>query len=368
MSNRYKVCVYAICKNEEQFVDQWIDSMCEADQIVVTDTGSSDNTVKRLLARGAEVYVENIDPWRFDEARNRSLSHVPDDADICVCTDLDEIFLPGWRSRLEEQWSDTATMGKYLYNWSLKEDGSPDVQFTYFKVHTKRDYIWAYPVHECLRYVGSSAPVEVFIDGMVLNHYPDHSKSRSNYLPLLELGVKESPQDDRMNYYLGREYFFLGRWQACIDVQQRYLKLPTATWEEERCAAMRLIARCCNYLQNREQSRSWFYRAVAECPSMREPYVEFAHAAHGWQDWLLCLCMAEQALTITQKSKTYINVGNAWDHTPYDLAAIACWNLRLYEKAVSYERQAIAITPNDARLNANLHLFEKRVHQCTTNQ
>ena len=28
-----KVCVYAICKNEELFVDRWVDSMQEADEI-----------------------------------------------------------------------------------------------------------------------------------------------------------------------------------------------------------------------------------------------------------------------------------------------------------------------------------------------
>ena len=45
---KYKVCVYAICKNEEQFVDRWMDSMSEADQVVVLDTGSEDGTVERL--------------------------------------------------------------------------------------------------------------------------------------------------------------------------------------------------------------------------------------------------------------------------------------------------------------------------------
>ena len=45
---KYSVCVYAICKNEAQFVDRWMDSMGEADRIVVLDTGSSDETVKKL--------------------------------------------------------------------------------------------------------------------------------------------------------------------------------------------------------------------------------------------------------------------------------------------------------------------------------
>ena len=37
-----KVVVYAICKNEAQFVKRWAASMKEADQIVVLDTGSTE--------------------------------------------------------------------------------------------------------------------------------------------------------------------------------------------------------------------------------------------------------------------------------------------------------------------------------------
>ena len=96
----YNICVYAICKNEAKFVDRWMDSMSEADHIVVLDTGSDDGTVEQLRERGAQVTVEVISPWRFDTARNRSLELVPEDTDICVCTDLDEVFRPGWRKAL----------------------------------------------------------------------------------------------------------------------------------------------------------------------------------------------------------------------------------------------------------------------------
>ena len=96
-----KIVVYAICKNESQFVDRWMDSMLEADRVVVLDTGSDDDSVRRLRERGAEVTVETISPWRFDTARNRSLELVPEDAELCVCTDLDEVFRLGWRELLE---------------------------------------------------------------------------------------------------------------------------------------------------------------------------------------------------------------------------------------------------------------------------
>ena len=71
---KYKISVYAISKNEEKFVDRWMDSVSEADEIIVLDTGSTDNTVKKLKKRGAKVKVKKINPWRFDVARNESLA------------------------------------------------------------------------------------------------------------------------------------------------------------------------------------------------------------------------------------------------------------------------------------------------------
>ena len=53
---KYKICVYAISKNEEKFVDRWMDSVSEADEVFVLDTGSTDETVEKLKKRGASVF------------------------------------------------------------------------------------------------------------------------------------------------------------------------------------------------------------------------------------------------------------------------------------------------------------------------
>ena len=47
-----KVCVYAIARNEEQFVDRWMASMQEADCVCVLDTGSADRTAGEQHFRG----------------------------------------------------------------------------------------------------------------------------------------------------------------------------------------------------------------------------------------------------------------------------------------------------------------------------
>jgi len=359
----YKICVYAICKDEEKFVDRWMDSMGEADLVVVTDTGSSDATVERLRARGAVVYTDIVRPWRFDAARNISLAHVPEDVDICVCTDLDEIFTEEWRAALERAWTSQATKGNYLYNWSLKTDGTPDIQFNYFKIHARKGYKWVCPVHEHLDYSGEKPEKIVFIPGVTLNHHPDPAKSRGSYLPLLELAVAEDPLSDRMAYYLGREYMYKGMWEKSIRELKRHLSLPTATWADERSASMRWIAQCYFRLGDTAQANAWYYRAIAEQPAMREPYVECAQMAYQLSNWPMCFYMAEEALKIKEKSRTYVNMGYAWDHTADDLCAVACYRLGLYEKSLLHARAALELSPNDARLRENVRLIERACAQ-----
>lgn len=359
--NKYKICVYAICKNEEEFVDRWMDSMSEADLIVVTDTGSTDNTVEKLKARGACVYVDPVQPWRFDTARNISLDHVPEDVDICVCTDLDEIFEKGWRQLLEQAWTPNAKSGKYIYNWSLKADGSPDVQLYYTKIHSRKDYKWKHPVHEWLSYTGKEPQITVNIEGMVLNHYPDAAKSRNSYLPLLELAVQEDPSGTRVNYYLGREYMYKGEWQKCIDTLKHYLSLPDAVWAEERSASMRWIAKSFYQLSNLKEAYSWYYKAIAEAPGMRDPYVEFAKMAYFIADWPTVFYMTEEALKIHEKSRTFVNMGYSWDYTPNDLAAISCYRLGIYDRAKKHALAALEFSPEDGRLKNNLRFIEEKL-------
>jgi len=364
--NRFRVCVYAICKNESKFVEPWMASMGEADLVVVTDTGSTDDTVDRLRRLGAVVYEEEIRPWRFDTARNRSLEHVPENIDICVCTDLDERFLPGWREKLESAWRSSqllrglsaARTGRYLYNWSLKPDGTPAVQFYYFKVHERNGFRWKCPIHEYVQYAGTEPLETVYIEGMVLNHYPDSTKPRDFYLPLLELAVEEDPTDDRMRCYLGREYTSRGEWRKSIDTLQAYLALPSANWDEERSAAMRWIANAFYRLGEVKEAYHWYGRACEETPRVREPYVEFAALCYELEDWPMVLFLTEEALKLREKSKTFVNLSYAWDGTADDLCAVAAYRMHLPECALEHARRALAYQPDSKRLQNNLILIE----------
>lgn len=354
-----KVCVYAISKNEEKFVSKWVASMKEADEIYVLDTGSTDQTVSLLEEAGVHVKVEVIDPWRFDVARNKSLEMVPEDTDICVCTDFDEVFDPGWREKIEKAWREDTTRCQYTYHWSLDQDDKPVVSFFLNQVHKRFGYRWTHPVHEVLSY-DFGEEVVVSCPDVILRHYPDTTKSRSSYLPLLELSVKENPEDDRNMHYLGREYMYYEMWEKSIETLKKHLSLKNAVWKDERAASMRFIARCYKHLGNLEEARRWYSLAFLEAPHLRDALVEKALLEYEEEQYSEVEKLCFRALEIKGHEKTYINEPFSWNNTIYDLLSISAYYLGRYEQAVYFVDIALEYTPNDSRLLNNRKLFKEK--------
>ena len=357
--NKYKVYVYAICKNESKFIDRWVKSMKEADGIYVLDTGSTDKSIELLKKLGVEVVFKEIKPWRFDVARNESLKLVPKDADICVCTDIDEVFEAGWREKMEEAWSKGADKLRYNYNWSFDVCGNPATTFYISKVHKRNGYKWLYPVHEVLNKIDNER--EVLADGVTLNHYADSTKSRSSYLPLLELSVKEDPTSDRNMHYLGREYMYYGMYEKSIDTLIKHLDLKSATWKPERCASMRFIARDYLALGRMREAIMWLKCAISEEPTLRESYVELAKIYTDNKEYEQAYNLLKRAFLIKNKPLIYINEAFAWNEYIYELA-IVTYNLGKYPESLSYINEAIKINPKEKRLKTNKKIINKALN------
>ena len=346
-----KIYVYAIARNEAKFVRRWMDSMAEADGVYVLEWGSSDGTAELLQELGASVTRQKVSPWRFDEARNLSMSLVPPDGDILVSTDLDEVFLPGWRKALEEAWKPEHTTGRYEYVWSFGPKGSDGVKFFYEKIHRPGVCRWVHPVHEVLHYEG--AKVYCDVPGMRLEHHPDGEKSRAGYLPLLKLSVKEAPEDDRNCHYLGREYMFHGQFRKAIQTLERHLRMPAAVWRPERAASMRYISRSLRGLGEEAAAELWLLRAVREAPEQREALVELARLMYDQERWEECERCCREALSITHRDMAYVTSAEAWGALPWDLLSIACWRQGKRSQAAAALEKALTLEPQNARLLKN---------------
>ncbi len=358
--HKFKISVYAIAKNEEGFAARWADSMSEADEIIVLDTGSDDRTCEILSAfPKVRVYKKSITPWRFDTARNASLSRVSEDTDYCVCTDLDEVFKPGWREMLENALEALPDKVSYRYVWSFNPDGSENTVFRQEKIHRRYGFLWTHPVHEVLSFQGT-APKGTFAEGVELYHYPDSKKSRAQYLPLLELSVKEKPEDDRNVHYLGREYMYAGRYRDAVRTLKRHLSLKTAVWTAERCASMRYIAKCLEAEKDTDEAFLWLLRACAEAPLTREPWLEAARFLYRRRDWHGVIFFISRALSVTKREETYITDAACWGAEPYDLISIAYYYTGDFSAAAKSAEAALEFSPSDERIIKNLELFRKK--------
>lgn len=335
--------------------------MSEADGIYVLDTGSTDDTVEKLKKLGVYVKTEIINPFRFDEARNKSLSLVPNDADICVCTDFDEVFEPGWRKKLENTWlKENPTRVEYLYNWSFDEYGNPATAFYMSKIHKRHAYVWHHPVHEVLKCLYNTEK-SVIVEDIVLNHHQDLTKKRSSYLPLLELSVKEDPTDDKNMHYLGREYMYYQKWNEAIDILIKHLNLEKSTWKDERAASMRFIARSYLGLKRVEEAKMWLEKAIKEAPYLREGYVELASILYEEQNYQDAYKYLKEASLIKEKPKTYINEEFSWNAYFYDLFSIVALNVGNPKEALENAEIASKLNPNDERIRKNIEIIEELI-------
>jgi glycosyltransferase involved in cell wall biosynthesis len=336
-----KIAVYTITKNEEQFIQRWADSCKDADYRLIVDTGSEDNTIKEAKKNGCLVASISVKPWRFDDARNTALALVPDDVDYCIALDADEVLVDGWRDHFNGL-DPTITRPRYKYVWSWNPDGSEGLVYSGDKIHARHGYRWKHPVHEVIKPVSQEKQGWI---GLEIHHHPDSTKSRSQYLPLLELAVKEDPNDDRNRFYLGREYMFNNIKDKATEHLLEHLEL--STWKPERATAMRYLSRVTN------ERYFWLLRACAEAPDRREPWVELASFYYQNKKWLECLAAAKSALEIKEKPLEYLCEAESWGALPHDLASIASWYIGLRDQALSHSLDAMAIDPYDIRLKNN---------------
>lgn len=357
-----KIAVLGIALNEEKFVDRWLESTREGDITILVDTGSTDNTAQLASDRGAEVHRISVKPWRFDVARNTALALVPDDVDVVVNLDLDEVLMPGWREAIEAifEKNPETTRLHYDYIWSWNDDGSPGVRFYRDMIHVRHGYIWRHPCHETLYYCGEGEEKVHTTEEVKVEHHADNTKSRGQYLPLLSLAVKEDPRNDRMAHYYARELYFARDWEKAVAAFEHHLSL-NPTWAVERAQSMIYLSECHEMLGDMAEAQKYAGHAAITCSWTREPLVRLATLAYYRQDWRHCLYLVDRALEIDIPQKTYMNDPKAWGSYLYDIGFMSAYHSGKYDLAKAMISKALEIEPDNQRLVNNFAMLMQKI-------
>lgn len=350
-----KICVYAICKNELKFVEQWLENMSEADYIVVLDTGSTDGTYEKLKedSRVTLVKQQEIKPWRFDVARNESMKLIPDDADILVCTDFDELFEPGWAQYLRDNWvPGYHNRCHYSYAWAHDEGGRSEFVFQYDKIHT-RDLHWIFPVHEVLWAIDENQYKEVCLEAkehIFLHHWQDISKSRESYLELLKLSCAENPNSSHVWSLLAREYLNNGDYDNSLAVCLETLKKPdidTASMGLILLNTLLFTAKNYFFLKNYDEALWYCQEFIRADSTYREPYFLMASIFNETRVYT----MAEAALLAGVKNgiekKNWVELQKTWTTDEYTILGAIYLNMGKYEEAAQQLKYALNYDANN---------------------
>jgi glycosyltransferase involved in cell wall biosynthesis len=318
-----KIVIYCICKNEERFAKRFAESVKEADKVIVCDTGSNDKTLEILKNyKNIEIIDISKNEFRFDTARNISLSYIPKDTDVAISIDLDDIMCKGWRKKIEENWviGETKMLNyPYVHAWEDGEQKIPKITIWGFKVHCPKSYYWKYPIHEVLELKEGLIPNEVIINDNIVEHHPDWSLGdRKKRIKIFEDYINKYIDDPRMVHLYARELYYHNDYEKALIWFKKYLEITKRyddinSVPQTRALSCRLIAQCLLSLkQDINEVMVWFLRNVSESPGERESWMWLAFAWYKVGDGFSAYAAAKRGLCITNDLNSIEKEGQCW--------------------------------------------------------
>lgn len=363
-----KICCYAISAGEpNQFIDEWLASMNGADYICVLITKEGDSNwyyfnEKKKNEYGDKLILKQktIKPWRFDVARNESMKLIPADADVLICTDIDERLDKDFWNDLRQIVFEHPNFERifYRYAWSHDDNGNPKWVFWYDKITQPKGWKWKFPVHEALVCDKSKFSYEGHYymppEKIYLHHYPDSTKSRGTYLNLLKIRAEEYPDDLYGLYYLAREYSFINDYEnAAITAFKLYQRIrvnPVRDDMKMLPSVLCMLGDFLNYQGLKDDAEIYYRKATTAEPSYRDGWIKLAQVL-AYQPRPK---EVYETLELMNKNSVY---QEDWRLTTYYwrdwkinqiLADAKCWEGK-YEEAKDYMLKALADikTPDD---------------------
>lgn len=350
-TNRPLIGVYTICKNEAKFVRQWVESMYNggkgADRAYILDTGSTDGTIETFeqVMKGLnipeswlKIETRKYTMFRFDVARNDNLAMIEADSDqlgALVSVDLDETMISDFWDDLRSTVAAHPDFERifYLYAWNHDENGNPKRVFWYDKVHPVKGCKWRHPVHEELIVEGEySGTYRLDENKIYLHHWADTAKSRSSYLPLLELRAQEEPDDICGLYYLVREHLFHdpASLRALNVATEAYVKIVSGKKDDYDCLPFFVLAIADIYYRRgkKDEAECFYKKALESSPNVRQSYISYArflaYSGRYEQTFEILERMEENT---REKYPTWYECDYNWTWKPMQIRAVAfCWH------------------------------------------
>lgn len=203
--------VSMIVKNEAEVIEACLNSVKGADEIVIIDTGSEDNTVELCKKYTDKVYTDYKWNDDFAEARNYSLSKCT--SDYILIIDADETLqcsIDAIRQIFQFMTKEVSGhVRKYMGMLFTCKTGIEEVRQIRI-VRNDPGIKWVSAVHNILIWDGSNPNLKdacYETKFKILSGYsPSHFKDPDRSLRILNKQLELDPENTRYMYYMAREY------------------------------------------------------------------------------------------------------------------------------------------------------------------
>ena len=294
--------VYAICKNEVENVSKYLNSFGEADYVCILDTGSTDGTWELLQEKQKEfpnliTSQRTIVPWRYDEARNVSMTLIPKETTIFFMADLDEVIKEsGWCNIVKSQWDPLFDRGMYTYNRDVGENDTVLRSIPEYRFHSKDWYKWTNIVHEAL--VNHAGRKHFYVETctelpITVWHYPK-VKKENDYALLCEDCLRENPTDDIMRLQLAIEYEVRDMDEKAMEHYQYLINHPNnlQTFELARCyCSMGKLTK-----NDSQKALAYFREGRLIAPDIIDNYLAAAEVYYTMNNYKAALELTQEGL------------------------------------------------------------------------
>lgn len=290
-----KISVALIVKNESAMIQGCLDSVKEADEIIVVDTGSEDNTVELAKAYTDKVYTDYKWEDNFSKARNHAISKCTGDWIFTI--DADDRLSPGSMGKMRESIkkypNELALNVKYKANVGV---GGHDIPCLY---QNNPAVFWRGAAHNSLSVVATKDSGAVTIYG----YSPAHKLDPDRTLRILKKAVDEDASKPRELFYLAREYKYRSNWITALYWYERYLKI--ATWGPEIADAYLMKAHCLWQLQRGEEAREACLKAININTNFKEAILFLANMVGpiNKENWLFLAEIADDSKILFTRGK-----------------------------------------------------------------
>lgn len=346
-----------IVKNEHDTLGRCLECVKDiADEIIIVDTGSTDDT-KEIASKYTDKVYDFEWCYDFAKARNFSFSHAT--KDYIMWLDADDVILEQDREKLKilkKILTPDIDMVMLKYNLNLDENGIPALSYYRERIMKRsKGFKWISPIHEVILPSG-----KILKEDIAITHKKLHASDPKRNLTIFEKMKEDGSHfDARQTFYYARELMYAKRYDESIQEYTKLFEMPDA-WIENKISACLDLYKIYIGLKDESMALNSLFKSFEYDIPRAEVCCNLGQYFISKKNYSLAIFWLEQAL-----SKKYdISSGGFFTKDYYDFVplielCVCYYNLGNIPLAIEYNEKAGKVKPtNESYLN-NKAFFEK---------